>query len=195
MRPNVVTILGILLAAAASYGFATGQWAASLTMAWLMTFLDTVDGKLARVTHTSSRLGNLLDHGTDIIHPPLWWICVALGLTTRGDMPAGLAWIGCSIIVACYLAGRLSEAYFKVRFGFNQYTWRPFDMSLRLVIARRNPNLAILTVGALVHRLPQSYVALAAWSVLSIGAQCARTLIAGHQQRSGKSINPCLELA
>ena len=45
-----------------------------------MTFLDTVDGKLARVTLTSSRFGNWLDHGNDIIHPPLWWLCLANGL-------------------------------------------------------------------------------------------------------------------
>ncbi len=51
-------------------------------MGWLMTFLDTVDGKLARVTVTSSRLGDVLDHGLDIIHPPLWYIAWGVGLTT-----------------------------------------------------------------------------------------------------------------
>ena len=54
-------------------------------MGWLMTFLDTVDGKLARVTVTSSRIGDVLDHGLDIIHPPLWYIAWGVGL------PAGLA--------------------------------------------------------------------------------------------------------
>jgi phosphatidylglycerophosphate synthase len=42
-----------------------------LVLGRLMTFLDTVDGKLARVTVTSSRFGDVLDHGLDIIHPPL----------------------------------------------------------------------------------------------------------------------------
>ena len=47
-----------------------------------MTFLDTVDGKLARVTVTSSRVGHVLDHGVDLIHPPLWYIAWGLGLAT-----------------------------------------------------------------------------------------------------------------
>ena len=38
-----------------------------------MTFLDTVDGKLARVTLTSSPFGNVLDHSLDLIHPPFWY--------------------------------------------------------------------------------------------------------------------------
>src|SRR3546814_2416912 len=46
-------------------GFWTG-----LAAAWIMTFLDTVDGKLARVTLASSRWGNAYDHGIDLIHPP-----------------------------------------------------------------------------------------------------------------------------
>ena len=35
--------------------------------------LDTVDGKLARCTITSSGWGNVFDHGVDLIHPPFWW--------------------------------------------------------------------------------------------------------------------------
>ena len=32
-----------------------------------MTFLDTVDGKLARCTIASSKLGNIFDHGIDLV--------------------------------------------------------------------------------------------------------------------------------
>ena len=45
-----------LLAASPSALFARGAFGAGLFCAWLMTFLDTVDGKLARVTLTSSRV-------------------------------------------------------------------------------------------------------------------------------------------
>ena len=57
-----------------------GVFALGLLAAWLMTFLDTVDGKLARVSLQSSKLGHWMDHGLDIIHPPIWYWCWAQGL-------------------------------------------------------------------------------------------------------------------
>ena len=74
VHPNTVTIASWLLAALACWLFARGAFVAGLLAAWLMTFLDTVDGKLARVTLTSSRFGNVLDHSLDLIHPPFWYL-------------------------------------------------------------------------------------------------------------------------
>ena len=37
----------------------------------------------ARLTFADSRLGNVLDHGLDIVHPPLWYAAWAAGLTTK----------------------------------------------------------------------------------------------------------------
>ena len=46
--------------------------------------LDTVDGKLARCTITSSKWGNVFDHGIDLVHPPFWWWAWAVGLAAYG---------------------------------------------------------------------------------------------------------------
>jgi phosphatidylglycerophosphate synthase len=73
MTPNQVTLIGFLLVLAAFWLFWTGQYGWGLVCAWIMTFLDTVDGKLARVTLTSSKWGNVFDHGIDLVHPPFWW--------------------------------------------------------------------------------------------------------------------------
>jgi len=45
-----------------------------------MTFLDTVDGKLARVTVNSSPFGHIYDHAIDLISPPFWYLAWGLGL-------------------------------------------------------------------------------------------------------------------
>ncbi|PIX59746.1 MAG: CDP-alcohol phosphatidyltransferase, partial [Lysobacterales bacterium CG_4_10_14_3_um_filter_64_11] len=74
ITPNAVTTFGLLLVLAAGFAFWQGHYLLGLAMGWLMTWLDTVDGKLARVTVQSSRLGHLLDHGVDLIHPPLWYL-------------------------------------------------------------------------------------------------------------------------
>ncbi|WP_293677840.1 CDP-alcohol phosphatidyltransferase family protein, partial [uncultured Phenylobacterium sp.] len=79
IRPNHVTFLGLLLTIAAFALFWKGEFTWGLVCAWLMTFLDTVDGKLARVTLTSSKIGNLFDHGIDLIHPPFWWFAWWVG--------------------------------------------------------------------------------------------------------------------
>ena len=80
-------------------------------MGWLMTFMDTVDGKLARVTVTSSRFGDVLDHGLDIIHPPL---CYGLGCRLDSSTHADIRLANeFSLILIGYVGGRLCEGIFQ----------------------------------------------------------------------------------
>ena len=80
-----------------------------------MTFLDTVDGKLARVTVTSTRLGNIFDHGIDLVHPPLWYLAWGIGLALEppaiGGVPLSLLF---GVILAGYIGGRLCEGAFQL---------------------------------------------------------------------------------
>ena len=76
-RPQSCTVLAFWL-------FLKGQFAAGFVAAWAMTFLDTVDGKLARTTLTSSKWGDIFDHGIDLVHPPFWYVAWALGLGAAG---------------------------------------------------------------------------------------------------------------
>ena len=189
IKPNAVTILGIGLCILASIMFYQGQIAAALIAGWIMTFLDTVDGKLARVTATSSKIGNILDHSTDIIHPPIWWGCLAIGLLKISPQIHHTNIIIASvIIVGGYLLGRLAEERFKKKFGFNAYLWQSFDSKLRLFIARRNVNLLILSLGVLSGQLLYSVYFMALWTCLSIGAQYLRLLLAERKHKAGQEI-------
>src|SRR3546814_17350753 len=78
--PNPVTLAGLCRVFVAMYLFWTGHFGWGLAAGWAMTFLDTVDGKLARVTLNSSQFGNLFDHGIDLIHPPFWWWAWIVGV-------------------------------------------------------------------------------------------------------------------
>lgn len=168
VSPNVVTGIGFILMLAASWLFLEDEIAAALAAAWAMTFLDTVDGKLARVTVTSSRIGNLLDHGMDVIHPPLWWFCLGYGLA--GDFPelAPQVWTALWVILGSYVLGRAIELGFRRLFGFNQYMWQPFDSHFRLIVSRRNIILLIMTLGVAAGFPAQAFVVCAVWSVVSI---------------------------
>ena len=82
VQPNTVTAVGIACCFLAVPFFAAGWWVPGLLLAYIMSVLDSVDGKLARVTFTSSNQGDVLDHGTDYIHPPIWywawaWYCLS----------------------------------------------------------------------------------------------------------------------
>jgi phosphatidylglycerophosphate synthase len=184
ISPNVITAIGFVLMLVASWYFFTGAIALGLTAGWAMTFLDTVDGKLARVTVTSSRLGNWLDHGTDIIHPPLWWICLAHGLAANDPGSSATIILSCAIILGCYVIGRLVEISFHLLFGFNAFLFRPFDSAFRTIVARRNILLLIMMVGLVAGRATEAFVACATWSVISTLIQLVRIGQAWLQSRA-----------
>lgn len=166
LKPNHVTLFSVVLAILAGYAFWEGKFVSGLLLGWFMTFLDTVDGKLARVTLTSSRFGNLLDHGLDLIHPPLWYIAWGVGLSAY-SLPLALAPL-MVIMFAAYTGGRLCEGVFQHYLaGFSIFMWRPVDSLTRLITARRNPNLLILTAALLAGRPDTGLLLVVIWHVLS----------------------------
>jgi phosphatidylglycerophosphate synthase len=167
MTPNMVTTTGLLLVLAACWWFLQGQYLLGLAAGWLMTFLDTVDGKLARVTVRSSRFGHLFDHIIDLVHPPFWYIF--WGMSLSAFVPVfGLDRVDLySMIVVGYVAGRLAEGLFATLADCNIFSWRPFDAWFRLVTARRNPCLILLTLSALLGRPDWGFVAVALWTAFT----------------------------
>ena len=174
LSPNIVTIFGLVLTLVAGWQFYIGNLAIGMVTAWLMTLLDTVDGKLARVTLTSSEFGNLLDHGNDILHPPIWWYCLWHGIVSTNVPVDPPLWIAFWTILGCYVAGRAIETVFRLRFGFNPFMWTRFDSKFRLIISRRNVILLLMTAGLILGVVEQAYWACAAWSIASTLFQLIR---------------------
>lgn len=189
ISPNALTLASYGLTLVAGFAFWEGRFAAGLVCAWLMTFLDTVDGKLARVTLTSSRLGDVLDHGLDLIHPPLWWAAWGAGLVSSGSLfePYGI-WV--AIVFGGYIVGRLLEGAFILAFGQEMFTWRPFDLAFRLVIARRNPNLVLLTGATIIGRPELGLIAVGTWTLCCIAIQLVRIAQATAHRLRGHEISP-----
>lgn len=147
--------------------FWQGMFGWGLVAAYAMTFLDTVDGKLARVTLTSSPIGNVFDHGIDLVHPPFWWWAWIVGLAHTGfDLPASDLVLGA--IVSGYILQRIEEGIFIRCFKIQMHIWRPFDSRFRLITARRNPNLILLTLSVLIGRPDLGIIWVAVWTVLSL---------------------------
>jgi phosphatidylglycerophosphate synthase len=169
LRPNHVTIIGLLLVILAGLFFADGRYGWGLLAGWLMTFLDTVDGKLARVTVTSSKFGHYFDHIIDLIHPPIWYILWGLGMGISQFKFSQLSLSAAFwLIVIGYAVGRLVEGAFLAWLGkFGLFCWRPIDSYFRLITARRNPCMILLTASVLWGRPDWGLFAVTIWTVVS----------------------------
>lgn len=187
-RPNHVTVFGLLLAILTGVLFAYGWYGWGLLAGWLMTFLDTVDGKLARVTVTSSKFGHYFDHIIDLVHPPLWYILWGLGMSPfnfGGVSRTTVFWM----IVAGYIGGRLVEGVFLTWLGkFGVFCWRPLDSYFRLITARRNPCLILLTAGYLAGFPDWGLFAVAVWTVATSVFLLIRLLMALKTRLTGGPI-------
>jgi phosphatidylglycerophosphate synthase len=194
LRPNHVTVIGLFLVILAGVFFAYGWYGWGLLSGWLMTFLDTVDGKLARVTVTSSKFGHYFDHLIDLIHPPIWYILWGLGLEVSRFNFIGLSMnaVFCLILVG-YVVGRLVEGGFLAWLGkFGIFCWRPVDSYFRLITARRNPCLILLTIGTLTGHPDWGLIAVTIWTVVTSIFLLGRLLLALLKRSTTGSITSWL---
>lgn len=173
VHPNAVTLLSILFTFAAVPLFATAAWIPGFLLAYAMSVLDSVDGKLARLTFTDSKLGNLLDHGLDIVHPPLWYVAWALGLSA-GSLAAPV-FEAALWMTGFYVADRLVLAIYRNIFRRGLHTHAPIDAWVRSFISRRNINLPLFTVGVIAGLGEPVFYLVVAWQAATLAWHAGRT--------------------
>jgi phosphatidylglycerophosphate synthase len=169
LSPNAVTAIGAVLMIVAFWLFWIGDYWLGILSGFVFMVLDTVDGKLARCTGTSSKWGEAFDHGIDLIHPPFWWWAWAHGLAVYGRPlePVYEAML-LAVIIIGYIGQRIIEGLFIYYFKMHIHVWRPVDSWFRLITARRNPNMVLL-VGALLFARPDiGFELVALWTLLSL---------------------------
>lgn len=190
ITPNQVTLVGAILCLAATFAFADGRYWLGMALGLGFMVLDTVDGKLARCTITSSWWGNIFDHGMDLVHPPFWWWFWATGLATWGlAYDTGTFWWVQGAIQGGYIVQRLIEgAFIRLYQGMHIHVWRRFDSWFRLFTARRNPNMVILFVATAFARPDIGLIAVAWWTAISCAIHAVRLVQAMTQQAMGRPI-------
>jgi phosphatidylglycerophosphate synthase len=195
IAPNLVTLVGGILCVLAFYLFWHGEYWWGVLSGFIFMVLDTVDGKLARVTGASSKWGEVFDHGIDLIHPPFWWWAWEHGLAAYGRPLEPLTAIMVLwAIVGGYVAQRIIEGLFIKRFdGMHIHVWKRIDSRFRLITARRNPNMIIL-VGALLFARPDLGLQLVAWwTIVSLIFHAVRLAQATEAAMRGQKIVSWLE--
>jgi phosphatidylglycerophosphate synthase len=193
LTPNMITAVGALLCVAAFWLFWIGDYWLGVAAGFVFMVLDTVDGKLARCTGSSSKWGNIFDHGIDLIHPPFWWWAWAHGLAAYGRaLEPVYGTMVLTAIVLGYVAQRLIEGIFMRRFGMHIHVWKPVDSQFRLITARRNPNMVIL-VGALLFGRPDVGLELVAlWTIVSLIFHAVRLAQANSARDRGERVQSWL---
>ncbi len=187
--PNAITGIGALLCALAFFYFWFGNYWLGVAAGFIFMVLDTVDGKLARCTGTSSAWGNVFDHGIDLVHPPFWWWAWAHGLAAYGRPlePVYETMLLAAIVIG-YVAQRVIEGIFVRRFKMHIHVWQQIDSRFRLVTARRNPNMVILVVALLFRRPDVGIELLGAWTIVSLLFHVVRLAQAEMQSWRGEPI-------
>jgi phosphatidylglycerophosphate synthase len=169
LSPNAVTAIGALLMILAFWLFWIGDYWLGILSGFVFMVLDTVDGKLARCTGTSSKWGEVFDHGIDLIHPPFWWWAWAHGLAPYGrPLEPVYETMLLAVIVIGYIAQRVIEGLFIYYFKMHIHVWRPVDSWFRLITARRNPNMVILVIALLFGRPDTGFELVALWTIVSL---------------------------
>jgi phosphatidylglycerophosphate synthase len=189
MSPNQVSLIGAALCLLATWLFHEGWYWPGLAAGLGFMVLDTVDGKLARCTITSSKMGEAIDHGVDLVHPPFWWWAWGVGLHSYGrPLETHLFWWTLAVIVGGYVVQRLIEGAFILRFGMHIHVWRRFDSRFRLITARRNPNMVILLAALAAGRPDWGLVAVAGWTVISLAVHLVQLLQAMAARAAGRPV-------
>jgi phosphatidylglycerophosphate synthase len=184
VTPNMVTTIAALMTLLAFWFFLNGQFIPGLIAAWAMTFLDTVDGKLARTTLTSSKWGDYFDHGIDLIHPPFWYVAWGYGLLATGTQWSNeLFWGVMVAILGGYILQRAIEGIAIKWLGLEIHIWRSIDTYFRQITARRNPNLILLTLFTVFAKPDWGLLAVAAWTVICLGLHVLQLLQAFAAKR------------
>jgi phosphatidylglycerophosphate synthase len=183
VHPNWVTGVSIAATLGAIPLWSAGWWGTGFFLAYLMSLLDSVDGKLARLTYTYSRLGNVLDHGLDLVHPPFWYLAWAWGLSS-GD-PQSSVFQASLWMFGFYVADRLCAPIFKRRTGRSIHGYLPIDVQIRTFISRRNVNLPFFTAAVAIDALRPGtgwelstgvFYAIVAWQAVCVVYHAVRTV-------------------
>ncbi|MBM3277347.1 MAG: CDP-alcohol phosphatidyltransferase family protein [Candidatus Handelsmanbacteria bacterium] len=174
LPPNLFTGLSILAIWAAIPCFALGELGVGALCAWLGVILDSVDGKLARLTlHLSEGMGRL-EHLSATPGLGLWFL--ALGWHCSGgellsDTPMALAtWA----LLGAFVLDKVVSATFAKRQGRELFDYRPLDAAFHLVAARRNVSLLQLSAGALLGEPHLALVLMAAWMLCTLAFHAGR---------------------
>ena len=178
ITPNQLTLITNIVAWGVTALILSGYLLSALVLAAVVGVLDGVDGKLARLKLSTSRIGKL-EHAFDMIFEYSWWF--ALGwVLSQGDhgAPVFLASIA---LILCNFGDTVSASVFWIFKGrehgrrLDNYT--SLDLVIRKVSGRRNIYVWLILLTALMSSVESGLWVAVIWGVVTIIVRSGRTFM------------------
>jgi phosphatidylglycerophosphate synthase len=144
ITPNHVTLFTAFLGAIIAALFLNGWLRLGILLAYGVAILDGVDGKLARTTLRTSRLGEV-EHVLDFFVEHAWYLTLTLFFVSQTGDPS-VWWMGGGLM-AGDLLDKLLYMTGHLRLGKQLDELGPFDRRFRLIAGRRNIYLWMFILG------------------------------------------------
>lgn len=163
LTPNLVTLIGLLIAVGGAWLVAVGQWWAGGIVVLFGGVFDMFDGALARMTGRASKFGALLDSVVDRVSEAVALFGVlAFYLISDNDVGAALAYAAIiGSLMVSYMRARSEGLGIECKVGVMTRPERVAAIGFGLIAAHWLPvvmPVVLGTIGALtaftaVHRL------------------------------------------
>ncbi|MXX53577.1 MAG: CDP-alcohol phosphatidyltransferase family protein [Dehalococcoidia bacterium] len=167
LTPNLVTIIGLLIAGVAAYLIAVGLWWAGGLVALFAGIFDMFDGALARNTGRASDFGALLDSTIARVSEAVVLLGVlAFYLASDNDWGAMLVYAALvGSIMVSYMRARSEGLGIECKVGVMQRPERVALTGLGLVVAHWIPVVMLVVLGVIaalttvtaIHRLVHTW--------------------------------------
>jgi phosphatidylglycerophosphate synthase len=150
IHPDVITVLGLLLAAIASVPIARGDYALGGVILLLGLPLDALDGAVARAMKRTDQFGGVLDSTLDRYAEGMIFAALGYGFATRNELAyflLAMAALNGSFVVS-YVRARAGEAGLSVKVGWFSRMERVAVLLVVLLFpVLLIPGLLLLAVG------------------------------------------------
>lgn len=167
LTPNLVTIIGLLIAGVSAYLIGVGLWWAGGLVALFAGIFDMFDGALARNTGRASDFGALLDSTIDRVSEAVVLLGVlAYYLASDNDWGAMLVYAALvGSIMVSYMRARSEGLGIECKVGMMQRPERVALTGLGLIVAHWIPVVMLIVLGVIaalttvtaIHRLVHTW--------------------------------------
>jgi phosphatidylglycerophosphate synthase len=173
ITPNQITIAGFIIGCSATVAFALNRIGLGILAALIFGIVDGLDGKQSRVKIEMTE-GGKWEHHLDYLIENSWWAAIAFHLWRSGQFPNVFYFF--ALLIGSHLLDEFAKRRAKLVKGRLLDDVTPFDRAFRLIAARRNVYVWLLTVGFLLGAFPQSYAIICGWAAVSAAVHLVRSI-------------------
>lgn len=164
ITPNMITTAAIACSFGAIPAFFTGWLGLGLILAATFIILDSLDGKLARMTFRLSEAADKIDHATSMPARVAWYMGMAWHFS-KGDWTSLNGIMGI-VLTVIPVVDDINWGYVKRKFKKSLFDLTPLDAKVHLFTARRN-DIFLMLLGWLFDVPLYTFCAITVWIVLT----------------------------